>query len=418
MTSARVALNLNPSNTDALFNTAQSINILAEALKEFMSTRTPSRDAGSAREAIGLLGEALKLLDKCFSLQQKLLQEQVGANSEPDGGVPLNADDQTPQPYQNMNNADDSEMTEQTATIQEPTTPMDLFDTLRLSLDALVVLIALQEPQDFSSTSAMASFLLDVQLPPILSQLSPSDRTEVDPAVALSRVEVTMALAKAEFLSRRITLADYSSRFQVYETLDLTTNYPNICTCADALMESATFITQSPDLSANADEATSTSTISWTQLSRAQTLYGRALQVNYADAKKADIWEHRGDVDMMRLRLLLRDDTHQTMAKLRHHAPQLVKNAETYYRQALGLFKADVFSSTQRAVQRLDTKVEVARLVQGLGHSGQGDKVVVVDAFWKQGQGRRVWVQDMEDEGILSKDWVDELGMLLAAKQS
>lgn len=336
LASHRYALRLNEENPDALFNTAQVIVSLAETISESSSSRTQWRD-----EAVALLQEALELLNACFSRQEMLLEEQTTSfSNDTDGGVPL---EQETIPHDTM--ASEDEVMEESATIQSPTTISDLLDTARASLTALTTLIPLSDGSSVDILAQMADAILRIKIPHYLAQMSGEERAALTSELTLENATLVAALACAKLNGGAMDEDDFLQRVAVFETLDLQTNVGAILSYADVLHEFAS-IKISQSSSASSSNTASLAQTLWTQLTKAQELYGRAVKLDVPESRerKAAILESRGDVEMYRFRLAtslnLADKTPGISPAIKASAPVLVKNAQTYYRGSTTLHRA------------------------------------------------------------------------------
>lgn len=356
---------------------------LAETIGE--TARFPSD------EGVSLLREALELLNVCFTRQEMTLEEQN--QSFPDDGndgVSLNQPEGK-NPKQGPSSDSDAE--EQTVTVQEATTPADLLDTARASLSALTLLVPLEEPTSLATLASMAQTLVDSKIPQYLSQLPADEQKKVGTEIALERASFIAALAAAEYTAHTISCADYLSRLQVFNTLELITAVGNICTFADSLVELVTTI------QANANSKEDIVSVSWTQLSKAQDLYGRAAKLDDAETRerKAVIYESRGDVEMLRFRLAT-SNLSGLAESAKASAPLLIKNAQTYYRGSTTLYNnaGDEFAANKARIRGL-----VAAVLQtAFARQSVEDKVVILK---QQGALGREVVGDMLAEGLLAE---------------
>lgn len=393
--SHRYALRLNEENADVLFNTAQVMISIAEYLA----------DAGAGQEGIPLLREALEILSACL-LRQEMLREEERANfaeqQDDQGGVSLGVENQQPENPQEKPSSgmvDDDEEDgeedgeEQYANIQAPITAEDLLDTARASINALTILVSLDEPANVPTLAQMAYSLTDTKIPQYLKELEPEQKVDVEPEVALERAEFISTLANAEYKTGSITIEDIISRLAVFESFDLTANVPAICIYADALVELA-----STSLSFGIPN---TASACWTQLSKAQDLYSQAIKINNDEFKdrKPRIYESKGDVEMLRLRLATSPDTANTLStSIQSSAPTLGKNAGTYYRGAATLFRSvDSVASEKAGLRGL-----IAAVLEGKLNGHAEDAIKSLQS--RADDGVAVTVEMMR-EGLLAPDW-------------
>ena len=387
LASHKYALALNEENTDILFNTAQVMISLAEL----------AADAGAQADSIPLLRESLEVLSACFSRQEMLREEQsVGFVDEPQGGVPLEAEaPQEPSSSEPNVDSGEREAEEEFVTIQTPITAEDLLDTARASMSALTLLVSLEEATNIPTLAQMAYALTDIKIPQYLKELSEEERVKTEPETALERADFVTSLANAEYKTGSISFEDVLSRLQVLEAFDLNGNVPAMCNYADALVEFASTAQNLGSTSSEKDGPTC-----WTQLGKAQDLYTRAVKVNNDDSRdrKAQIYESRGDVEMLRLRLASSQGSGLS-ASIRSSAPTLVKNAQTYYRGASNLFRTEGDSSAA-------AKVEIRSLIAGVLEGRMSGQVEAhTNALKQRGDSAAAVAVDMMREGLLTCDW-------------
>lgn len=395
LASHRYALNLNNDNTDILFNTAQVMISIAEH----------AADAGSGAEGIPLLHEAVEILSACFSMQEDMLREEQRVNSteeavdsehvhdrgQPEGGDDDDDDDE------DEDDDDDSEAEAEYATIQAPITIGDLLDTSRASLNALTLLANFSEPSELPKLVQMAQTLTNTTIPQLIKSLPDDERAETEPEVQLESAEFIAALASAEFKTSAVSFPEILSRLAIFDQqFDLETNVPAMCIYADALVD----LSSTAVAFGSADFAPSC----WTQLTKAQDLYARAVKVNNDETKdrKAQIYESRGDVEMLRFRLASAPEA-KLSASVQASAPTLIKNAGTYYRGACNLFRADGDVVASK-------KAEIRGLIAGvLGEKISANVGPQVAALKQNGNAGAAVATDMMREGLLGQDWDEGL---------
>lgn len=392
--SHRHALRLNEENTDVLFNSAQVMITIAETMSE-----SPSTTGAFTDNPVSLLQEALELLSSCFSRQEMLLEEQrMQFTDNQEGGVSLENKTSAgaAQPEAEAS-SDDEEGEQQSATIQMPTTPMDLVDTARSSLTALTLLVSLDGPSNLPTLASMAQALTDTKIPFYVSQLEQSEQAEVKEEVDLERAEFVAALAIADCRAGSITIDDFLSRLQVFEGLDLNTNVGAMCIYADALVEFVSNLL----LSRIVPKAHNPAQICWTQLSRAQDLYGKAVKINTEEAqeRKAQIYEARGDVEMLRFRLAT-SSGESLSASTKASAPTLIKNAQTYYRGATGHYRV---TGDEPAAVKAEIRGLVAAVVGGM--ASEMAKEPLLAPLLQKGTDAHAVMADMMGEGLLGEDF-------------
>jgi hypothetical protein len=394
LTSHRYALQLNAESADVLFNTAQVMITIAEYVTE-------AGIFSAQADSIALLREALELLAACFTRQEMLIEEQNANSMEAEGGVPVEQKQQAPpaEPEASSSRAAedaDSEGEEEGeyVSVQAYITPSDLLDTARSSLTALTLLITLDDPSNVSPLAKMGISLVEDKIPQYLSQIEPDERTQEEPEAALERAQFHAALAVADLKLGTAAANDSLSRLQqAFEPLDTTTNVAVMCTYADSLVELTT--------TAENFSPSSAATTCWSTLSKAQDLYAAAVKINDAEAKarKARVYESRGDVELLRFNLATTPAA-SLSAAIQKSAPTLIKNAQTYYRGAMNLFRAE---GDVEAAGKAEVRGLIAAMLEG--KLGGDVEQQVIAALGQKGDAGRAVAMDMLRESLLPEDW-------------
>lgn len=387
LASHRYALRINNGESvDILFNTAQVMVSLAENIGE------TSRQHSD--EAVALLHEALELLNACFTRQEMLLEEQNQSfGGDGDGGVKLDSsqggrDTTVSAPY-----ATDKE--EQMVTIETPVTASELLDTARASLTTITLLASLDDESGLSTLASMAQALSETRIPQIVAMLTTEEQTTVNDDIALERASLVSALATAEYKANRISELTFQSRLQVFEPLNLTARFADMSTYADALVEFATTI-----LTSNSQQEDLAQAV-WATLTKAQDLYGRASKLDSAEARdrKAQIFESRGDVEMLRYRLVIAR-FEELAANITSSAPLLIKNAETYYRGSVTLFRN---AGDEEAAAKAVVRNMVAAKARAMDQDRASNELL--EETSRKGSVATSVIGDMVAEGLLDDSW-------------
>lgn len=395
LNSHRYALQLNQESADILFNTAQVMISIAEHVTE-------AGIFSAQADSVSLLREALELLSACFSRQEAIVEEQNANPTQDEGGVSLEQQAGSAQPEASSSKAaeeaDSDEEEGEFVTVQAYVTSSDLLDTARSSLTALTLLITLHDPSSAPSLAKLGHSLVQDKIPQHLSQIEAEERAEEEPEIALERAQFFAALTNADLKLGTATAQDGLARLQdAFGILDTTTDVAVMCTYADALVELAT---TAQTFSSNTP-VTALATTCWSMLSSAQTLYANAVKVNDDEAKerKAQIYESRGDVELLRFNLATTPAAGLSAA-IQSSAPTLVKNAQTYYRGAMNLFRAD---GDAEASAEAEVRGLVAAVLEGK-LNGQVNQQVIA-TLGQKGEAGRVVAMDMMRESLLPEDW-------------
>ncbi len=235
--SSRVALDLGQDNPDVLFNTAQLLTSLVDALNENGKDDTPRE------EILRMLEEAIELFQRCLALQEFQFAEAQAQNDvlmdtdeTPDieaGGVSISNDGATsenPEAERGETVEDD-----RWATIVEPITNDALLDTVLAQLETLSTLCEYSvdnEGKGLAWIEEYASGLIREKLPAYIKE---TDREE---EAALTKANFLTALADANFRSQNMDAATYENVVnEGYRSLDLAHDPEGLCDKAEAWMD-------------------------------------------------------------------------------------------------------------------------------------------------------------------------------------
>ncbi|OBT87946.1 hypothetical protein VE02_04538 [Pseudogymnoascus sp. 03VT05] len=315
--SSRRALLLKQDDPDVIFNTAQVLTSLAEALDDVGS------DAGSL---VPLLEEAVELFQRCLTLQEfrfsesEALRDSMNADASADApGSPIDSDGGAPlTPAAAAASPQPSE--EQWASIVEPTTLDTLLDTILALLETLTVLATKLDPRGLPALEEYTSTLL-TKLP---TYLAPSPARA--PETGLTRASLLSALAEASFRAGNIDTATYERAIiEAFSGLDLAADPKGLTDKADAMLAFAAALRTQPIEDGQQQPQI---VARWGALTQAGSALGAASKVPGA-MNLARIHLARGDAEM--LRFWVKDGTGYPGNV---DAGVLVKNAGVFYRGA------------------------------------------------------------------------------------
>lgn len=343
--SHREALHLDQDNADALFNTAQVLTSLAEAITE---GKHPS--VQQIQDALRFLREALELFQRCLVLQELKYtesQEQIRMMEAGDFGDGGGAEEP---PHEAAAAAaaaaaptTDEPPQEQWAAVIEPVTKNTLVDTAVAQLETLTTLCNLLtfDPGNngLAWVEEYSSDLLKTKIP---AYLEGSDRQY---EASLARAKFVSALTEVLYRSGRIDIETYQRELSGVFGLDLNLSGDpaGLCSKAEALMNFNSAIAETPR--SYDDRAFSRSLIlRWQSLSSALDALTAASKLPNAE-NLPKIHLARGDAEMYRWRLGS-DPWNYAMA--RDNAATLLRNAQTYYRGAAALARRDGAAEEER----------------------------------------------------------------------
>lgn len=335
LASHQVALALDAENVDVRFNTSQVFTSLAEVLSE-------SED-GDDQEAVKLLHDSLEMLEGCLARQEMAIEQQKadfpeGSDDAEEGGVSVSGADDVKEetagksaPDAEAESEDDDEE-EQSAVIVNPVTGNDLLDTIHASLSALTTLIPLVGESALGSLGDMAHAFTDVKAPNYIALLEEDEQDAARTEIGLSRASFIAAYADAQFSARLIELKTYIERLQAFD------NIPGKDGDAHALITEAQ--ARSEVVLSAFDQAGDSSSEfpasdCWKQLSITQDRLTKASKLTTEDAKesKADIYQSKGDAELLRYRLATIPGS--TLSEsIRNSGLTLLSNAFKFYKGA------------------------------------------------------------------------------------
>ena len=378
LNSHRFAISLNPSNTDILFNAAQVLTSLAEALLE------AGTQAGAKYEARPLLEEAVDIFTKCLeSQQQEYAQMQAeiakaqasGEYQEAWEGERQQQPANSQQEQEDMDTASaSSEAPGDWATVEEPVTPETILETCIAQLGALTTLLGLYDPntdlpsiqkkaQDGLETAenripALIQLVDESPLPktapeqqagPTLSIGSAStaeeDTTTPRDDAILAAANFQASMAEVRYRSGISTSTEYAQAVeQTFSSLAKiagNSSTPELASInnqsayADALMDLASALADSAQYAASTPALSPDIEVQWTALTQAQTLLTQLSATPYTSilspSRLADIFLARGDTDLFRFRISLFEAAKPAWRK---SGSVLVANAGVFYRGA------------------------------------------------------------------------------------
>ena len=338
----RYALKLNEENPDALFNAAQVLTSLAEQLSE----------AGQPHHAIPLLQESLELLSSCLSRQEMLLEQQQQDFEDMDeGGVQLD-------PEERPASTSASDVSEQTALVETPMTANDLLDTVHGSLSSLTTLIPMVEQAALQTYGDMAQALTEERAPNYISLLPPDLQDAARFKVALDRAIFIAAFADAQYSFMAIDLATYLQQLSIFDEIPAKEQSAHALS-AEAEARTEFVLSAIENFQGSPD---SPAQLCWKQLSLAQDLYTAVtkLETEEANERKAHTYESKGNIELLRHRLASTEGT-RLSESIQRSAKTLIQNAQTYFKGAAQLARADEDSDLEvKAKQRWLIATDIA----------------------------------------------------------
>lgn len=382
--SHREALILQQDNTDILFNTAQVLTSLAEAVTEGKRHSEQRQTPQNQQEAMEWLREALELLQRCLSLQELKLTEsemQAGAGAE----EPTAGDDDAMQQEAREGSSESAEQ-EQWVAVIEPVTKSTLVDTAIAQLETLATLCGLLTFEHGSVVAWVEEYSSSLLKERIASYIEGTGRQH---ELLLARAKFIAAMADVSYRSGRIDLETYKRELNdAFENgLDLSSDPDGLCSRAEALIAFNSSLSDAALLH-QPDTLAQSTTLRWQSLSSALDSLSAASKLPQAE-NLPKIHIARGDAELSRWQL---GRPPWDYAPSSGNAATLLKNAQTYYRGAAALAKKDGGTS-----EETDASVKEAI---ALAVAGDRSKI---DPLMAQSKGSVVAVaEEMIEESLVT----------------
>ncbi|KIW20173.1 hypothetical protein PV08_00748 [Exophiala spinifera] len=386
----RYALNLDQDNADTLFNTAQVLTAIAEA-----SANDPDRPE---QEALQALEEALELQTRCLAVQELKLEESLQLQSEA-AAQPTSGGSQVDVAEQVDNTSSDgsddggaslnTKAADQWFAVVEPVTKETLVDTILAELGTLTTLCSILSSSTVSApTTSLAwieefsSKLIKAKLPTLLQDADPERRQEV----ALAKANLVSALLEAGYRSQSIDANTYKrERDEAFRDtdLDLEKDFSALLANANSLVAFN---------AALSDVDTSASSISqrWNALSAAIANLAAASKISGPVPEDiAETHSIRGNCSLLQYQLGSPPILYQPAIT---NKPQLLKNADTFYRNASKLYQVE----DMKAVCQFRGLVAQTLIAGSDLMSALASLSTTKSKEWVESQ-----IQEMIDEGLL-----------------
>lgn len=234
--SHRRLLAMDPDSPDALFNTAQVLTSLAEALAARDSAETGPATTATPGEC---LSDAVAYLEKCLQIQETQLQQQQdqvthGADEQGDMREPEEEPLST-----RVETSTDRE--DQWVAVLEPITNSAILDTVNALLDSLAAfcdLDNLEQPQTMDRIKRVARVLIEDKLPHYSQNVDEDTLMEAWQA----RAEFSAALLNLKFRNGSIDVGAYDAALKETFTEPAVSGTKPVSVCMlDAVIQSSTF---------------------------------------------------------------------------------------------------------------------------------------------------------------------------------
>lgn len=390
--SHRVALQFEQDNADALFNTAQVLTSLAEAVTD---TKRPAEE--QLNQGARFLQEAIELFQRCLVLQElKYTEMQEQIRQMETGEVQQSGQPEQPQDVQqspDTGEPKDSEQ-EQWAAVVEPVTKDTLVDTAIAQLDALATLCNLLTYDPGVGLNWVEEYSTNLLQEKISAYVGGSSRHY---EVELARARFSAALNEVLYRSGRTDVETYAAVVNPFApNLDTSADPAAQCAKADALVSFNTATAEQPPY--HDPEAFKKSlSLRWQALSAAIDTLTKASKLPDAE-NLPKIHLARGDTEMSRWRLGFPPWEH---GMAQQYGATLLRNAQTYYRGAAALARREGSGDEERDGT---CKEAIAAAIEGqkeklaqLKGTASKELLVVAEDMVEEG-----WVNGPDMETLLS----------------
>ncbi|KAI1098480.1 hypothetical protein F4804DRAFT_346311 [Jackrogersella minutella] len=326
LTSHRYALQLDPYNADALFNTSQVLTAIAELMAS-----EEDETFQAETEALKVLREALDLQSKCLDVQERRYQEFLDQERATDDQEDVNGQNTAAINLGDDSTVGDTEGDGEWFNVVEPVTRDTLLDTLLAQLGTLTTLCSIlsSSPEAAPENTLLWAEELSTRLLEKVRIVS-HDQSERSQEIALARGNLVSAMMEAGYRSGKIDVDTYkrerdaafaATDLQLEKFLDgLIANARSLLAFNSALIES------------DNGDAQSQSTLRWNVLTASITnLKSASTEQGISQEDLATTHLLRGDASLFLCSMAFPPTSHQTAVNT---APQNSKNAEVYYRNA------------------------------------------------------------------------------------
>lgn len=327
--SHRDALRLDQDNADALFNSGQVLNSLAEAI-----TDSKHPDEEQIMQASTYLQEAIELFQRCLTLQEMKYTEMEEQMEQFQSTDPESqAQEQIPQP---AGPQDENDEPEQWAAIVEPVTKNTLMDSAVAQLDTLTAMCNMltfnPDGGGVGWVQEYSSGLVQNRLPVYAEG---SDRQY---EAGLARAKFICALHEVLYRGGHTDIQTYQQEVgQAFgPDLDVSNDPEGLCNKAEALTSLNGALADVPPTD-DAEAFQLSLDVRWQSLSAALDALTAASKLPNAD-NLPKIHIARGDMEMHRWRL---GTAPWNYAMAQQNSATLLRNAQTYYRGATAMARRD-----------------------------------------------------------------------------
>ncbi|ORY69946.1 uncharacterized protein BCR38DRAFT_334379 [Pseudomassariella vexata] len=383
--SHRYALKLDQDNADTLFNMSTVLTSIAEHIA--------NDDDLADADALKALQEALELQSRCLDIQELKYQESVEQERLANEQVNVDNNYSEAEPQSEPNTSAEELEEEQWVTVVQPVTQETLIDTISAQLGTLTTFCDIVSncpgsvpPETFPWVEAYSTKILQK-----VPTLSPDNQENLQ-ELAIAKAKFLSAALEAGFKSGKIDAATFKrERDAAYTITELRNSSEALIADGRSLISFNSAL-----LDAEPEDLQSYSTVRWNALTDSIASLNSASKIEGV-AKEDVALTHllRGDSSMYLYVMGYPPTSHKSaVAK----APQLLRSAEVYYRNASTLSQDD----EEKSVAGL--RSAVALYLQQKAQ-GQGD----VNSLLKSSRHGQQWsieqLQEMVTEGLLPQEF-------------
>lgn len=315
--SHRIALHLDGNNTDALFNTGELLTEIAEKIAE--------DDQHADSDALPLLEEAIRLLQRCLELQQSHFMQFKN-------DVDIAMNEKTDKPLQNNTDlqpeGSDAVVEEQWVSVIEPVTEDVLVDTILAQIGTFTTFCNILLNGDTFDQEALQ--WVEKSSAELMNKLQTYRRGANPEEISLKITQFKSAFLETSFRGGFIDAETYQSELTIaFKSVELS-SYTLLMDHADCLMSLASALYDRTYQYISIPSGTI-----WEALSTAIASLAKASQTpSLTQSDLAATHFKRGDISLMQFRL---GKPRISFTSAVRNAEMLLKNASTYYRNASNL---------------------------------------------------------------------------------
>ncbi|OTB14936.1 hypothetical protein K445DRAFT_12223 [Daldinia sp. EC12] len=361
LASHRYTLQLDPENSDALFNASQVLTAIAELI-----ATDEDEESGNEAEALKALREALDLQSTCLGLQERKYQEFLElerfANEQNTSDKPAASAAASKEDASESGGAEEED--DEWFNVVEPATSDTLIDTLLAQLATLTTFCSILSSSPEAAPSNTLAWVEEISTSVInkIETIS-RDRHGRVQEVALARANLVSAMLEAGYRSGKIDAETYGRELNsIFSKSEFEQSVEGLLAKARSLLalSSALGDSDNGDAESQSTLRRNVLTASISSLKSASAIRG----ISQEDLVATHLL--RGDASLYLYSMAFPPASRQTAVKT---SSQNAKNAEVYYRNASRLTSDE----EERDVASL--KSTVAQYLQGYsqGNNTQGD---------------------------------------------